>query len=94
MATTTDPMRALGCPFQASTMMLIASLYLSEPIRRYSFLAVLMHPFEIAQGLGIVVYDDCEGFGDLKGMYCRKKAKIDIFKQKLGRPNSSYCLCA
>ena len=22
-------------------------------------------PFEIAQGLGIVVYDDCEGFGDL-----------------------------
>lgn len=51
-------------------------------------------PFEIAQGLGIVVYDDCEGFGDLKGMYSVVKKQRSIFINKRLDERTARIVCA
>ncbi len=51
-------------------------------------------PFEIAQGLGIVVYDDCEGFGDLKGMYSVVKKQRSIFLNKDLDRRTARIVCA
>ena len=51
-------------------------------------------PFEIAQGLGIVVYDDCEGFGDLKGMYSVVKKQRSIFLNKNLDERTARIVCA
>lgn len=51
-------------------------------------------PFEIAAGLGIVVYDDCEGFGDLKGMYSVVKKQRTIFLNKDLDRRTARIVCA
>lgn len=51
-------------------------------------------PFEIAQGLGIVVYDDCEDFGDLKGMYSVVKRQRSIFINKRLDERTARIVCA
>ncbi len=51
-------------------------------------------PFVIAKNLGIVVYDDCEGFGDLKGMYSVIKRQRSIFLNKDLDARTARIVCA
>lgn len=39
-------------------------------------------PFRIAKELGIIIWDDCDGFGTLKGMYRVVKRNRFIFLNK------------
>lgn len=49
-------------------------------------------PFQIAKELGIIVLDDCENFGQLKGMY-RVVKKNRFFLESGFKPaNEAYCM--
>lgn len=49
-------------------------------------------PFQIAKELGIIVLDDCENFGQLKGMY-RVVKKNRFFLESGFKPaHEAYCM--
>ena len=51
-------------------------------------------PFQIAKELGIIVLDDCENFGRLKGMYRVIKKNRFIFLNKDLSPQTKRIVCA
>ena len=51
-------------------------------------------PFQIAKELGIIVLDDCENFGQLKGMYRVVKKNRFIFLNQDLSPQTKRIVCA
>lgn len=51
-------------------------------------------PFRIAKELGIIILDDCDGFGPLKGMYRVVKRNRFIFLNKDLSPQMKRIVCA
>lgn len=50
-------------------------------------------PFQIAKELGIIVLDDCENFGQLKGMYrVVKKKSLYFLESGFKSANEAYCM--
>lgn len=50
-------------------------------------------PFQIAKELGIIVLDDCENFGQLKGMYrVVKKNRFIFLESGFKSANEAYCM--
>ena len=62
----------------------------SDLVRRYE----TRNPFLIAEKLGIIVLDDCENFGQLKGMYRIIKKNRFIFLNKDLSLETKYIVCA
>ena len=50
-------------------------------------------PFQIAKELGIIVLDDCENFGQLKGMYRVVKKNRFIFLNQDLSPQTKRIVC-